>query len=72
MKVIKNMEAVFVAASVLCTVAAYAYATAEVPAARLASVANVAVVAAPVALADASVVVVKAKRLSAAEKAALN
>jgi hypothetical protein len=70
MKVIKNMEAVFVAASVLCTVAAYA--TAEVPAARLASVANVAVVAAPVALADASVVVVKAKRLSAAEKAALN
>ena len=70
MKVAKNMEAVFIAASVLCSVAAYA--TAAVPAARLAPATPVAVLAAPVALSDANVVIVKAKRLTAAEKAALN
>jgi hypothetical protein len=60
-KVRKNLEAVFIAAAFVTTFAAYA--TAQVPVVRTA----------PGATADAKVpvVVVKAKRLSAAEKAAL-
>ena len=67
MKIGKNFEAVFIAAAVVTTFAAYA--TADAPAARTAS---------PVAAQAAAsanqmqVVVIKAKRLSAAEKAALN
>ena len=62
MKVRKNLEAVFIAAAFVTTFAAYA--TAQVPAVRA---------AAPAAAADTkmAVVVVKAKRLTAAEKAAL-
>ena len=65
MKVRKNLEAVFLAAAFVTTFAAFA--TAQVPAARA---------TAPVASAAAdtkmAVVVVTAKRLTAAEKAALN
>ncbi len=62
MKVRKNLEAVFLAAACIGTFATYA--TAEVPSAR-ASVA---------ATADSKmqVVVIKAKRLTAAEKAAMS
>lgn len=64
MKVRKNLEAVFLAASVMVTFAAYA--TADVPVRASAAPASAAV------LADSNmtVVVVSAKRLSAAEKAA--
>ncbi|NHZ93463.1 hypothetical protein F2P45_31340 [Massilia sp. CCM 8733] len=64
MKVRKNLEAVFLAASVMVTFAAYA--TADVPVRAHAAPASAA------ALADSNmtVVVVSAKRLSAAEKAA--
>jgi hypothetical protein len=67
MKAPKNFEAVFLAAAVLCTFTAFA--TAEVPVAQVAApTAKVTVVAD-----NAShVVVVKAKRLTAAQKAALN
>ena len=66
MKVRKNLEGVFVAAAVVATFASYA--TAKMPEARPASQPQV------IALADASIptVVVSAKRLTAAEKAALN
>ena len=66
MNIRKNAEAVFLAATVLCTFAAYA--TAEVPHYRAAKPVQVA------AAADSNmqVVVIKGKRLSAAEKAALN
>ena len=67
MKVRKNLEAVFLAASVMATFAAYA--TAQVPArfgARPAAVVQ--------ASQDANmqVVVIKGERMSAAEKAAQN
>jgi hypothetical protein len=66
MKVRKNLEAVFLAAAFVTTFAAYA--TAQVPAARA---------TAPVAASVASdskmqVVVVKAKRLTAAQKSAMS
>ncbi len=66
MKAPKNFEAIFLAATVLCTLTAYA--TAKVPA-------NVSTPAAQVSVAThvaSNVVVVKAKRLTAAQKAALN
>jgi hypothetical protein len=67
MKVRKNVEAVFLAAAVMCTFAAYA--TADVPAAPATGPAA----SAPfVADNYMQVVVVKGKRLSAAEKAALD
>jgi hypothetical protein len=62
MKVRKNLEAVFLAAAFVTTFAAYA--TAEVPVLRTE--------ASAVADTKMAVVVVKAKRLTAAEKAALN
>jgi hypothetical protein len=62
MKVRKNLEAVFLAAAVMTTFAAYA--TAEVPVARSTASAS--------ATGKVAVVVVKAKRLTAVEKAALN
>jgi hypothetical protein len=67
MNVRKNFEAVFLAASVLATFAAYA--TAEVPVTRATKAA-----AADVAAVDPhmTIVTVTAKRLTAAEKAALN
>jgi len=61
-KVRKNLEAVFIAAAFVTTFAAYA--GAHVPAARP-------VAAAAAADTKMAVVVVKAKRLTAAEKAAL-
>ena len=70
MKAPKNLEGIFVVASVLCGFAAFA--TADAPVSRVAPAAHVAVSAAPVLIADTSVVIVKAKRLTAAEKAALN
>jgi len=67
MNVRKNAEAVFLAAAVCATFTAYA--TAHVPTAR----AVAPVVASAVASTDnMQVVVVKAKRLSAEEKAQLN
>jgi len=60
MKVRKNLEAVFLAAAFVTTFAAYA--TAHVPAAPVVSAA---------ADTKVAVVVIKAKRLTAAEKAAL-
>lgn len=70
MKVRKNLEAVFLAAAVMATFAAYA--TAEVPVVRATKA--VAVAAAPVEATDPNmtVVTVRTKRLTAAEKAALN
>jgi len=65
MKVRKNLEAVFLAAAFVTTFAAYA--TAQVPAARAAAP----VAASTVGDTKMAVVVVKAKRLTAAEKAAL-
>ena len=67
MKAPKNFEAIFLAAAVFCTFTAYATAeeTAVVAAAPAAKVTVVADNA-------SHVVVVKAKRLTAAEKAALN
>ncbi len=64
MKVRKNLEAVFLAAAFVTTFAAYA--TAQVPAAR----STVPVAASVATDAKMQVVVVKAKRLTAAEKAA--
>jgi len=66
MKVRKNLEAVFLAAAFVTTFAAYA--TAQVPAARAAAP----VVASVAADSKMQVVVIKAKRLSAAEKAAIS
>lgn len=62
----KNFEAVFLAAIVMTTFAAMA--TAEVPATRYAKPA----ISAPASDSAMQIVVIKAKRLSAAEKAALN
>jgi len=66
MKVRKNLEAVFLAAAFITTFAAYA--TAEIPAVRNA------VAGAKVAANDGKMqtVVVKAKRMTAAEKLAAN
>ena len=66
MKAPKNFEAIFLAAAVFCTFTAYA--TAEVPVAASPAPTKASVVATT----DAPVVVVKAKRLTPAEKAALN
>jgi hypothetical protein len=66
MKIRKNLEAVFLAASVLATFAAYA--TASVPALS----APKAVQVNTVSTQQMQVVTVTAKRLSAAEKAQLN
>ena len=66
MNVRKNFEAVFLAAAVCLTWAAYA--TAETPAVRPAALKPAAVVVDN----NMHVVVVKAKRLTAEEKAALN
>ncbi|MFL6660395.1 MAG: hypothetical protein ACJ8GW_20075 [Massilia sp.] len=62
MKAPKNFEAVFLAAAVLCTFTAYA--TAEVPASLRVPAAQVSVAS----HSASNVVVVKAKRLTAAEK----
>ena len=70
MKVRKNLEAVFLAASVMAGFAAYA--TAEVPAARIAAPVAVSAVAAPAVDENMAVVTVTHKRLTAAEKLALN
>lgn len=64
MKVRKNLEAVFLAATVMVSFAAYA--TADVPVRASAAPAR----AAAAADSDMTVVVVSAKRLTAAEKAA--
>jgi hypothetical protein len=66
MKVRKNVEAVFLVVAVCATWAAYA--TAETPVVRPVSAAPSAVVV----NSNMHVVVVKAKRLTPAEKAALN
>lgn len=66
MKVRKNLEAVFLAAAFVTTFAAFA--TAQVPALNAAAPA----VASVAADTNMAVVVVTAKRLTAAEKAALN
>ena len=66
MNIRKNAEAVFLAATVLCTFAAYA--TAEVPHYRAATAVQVA----SVSDANMQVVVIKGKRLTAAEKAQLD
>ncbi|MES2902042.1 MAG: hypothetical protein V4723_20110 [Pseudomonadota bacterium] len=66
MKVRKNLEAVFLAAAFVTTFAAYA--TAEVPAHR----ANAPVAANVAGDSNMQVVVVKAKRLTATEKAAIS
>ncbi|MES2902045.1 MAG: hypothetical protein V4723_20125 [Pseudomonadota bacterium] len=62
----KNFEAVFLAAIVMTTFTAFA--TAEVPVTRTAKPA----ISAQAAQDNMQVVVIKAKRLTAAEKAALN
>ena len=67
MKVRKNLEAVFLAASVMATFAAYA--TAEVPA-RLNS--KPAIVDQAASDSNMQVVVIKGERMTAAEKAAQN
>lgn len=69
MNIIKNMEAVFVAAAFLATVATYS--TASTPVIEVAAAS--APQAAHIAAADSKmqVITVSAKRLSAAEKAAL-
>jgi hypothetical protein len=64
MNVLRNFEAIFVAATVITTFAAYA--SAHVPAIHTAQVSPTAVVAEG----KMSVVVVKAKRLTPAQKAA--
>ena len=72
MNVLKNMEVIFATAATLALAASYATASAPVlavPADAFATVSNVAAVAA--APATMPVVVVAARRLTAAEKAAL-
>lgn len=66
MNVAKNMEVIAVAAAILLSVSCYAIAPAA-PALQVAS--STATVAAPANKAAMHVVVVKAKRLSTAEKA---
>ncbi len=67
MNVLKNMELIFVAAASLAVVTSYA--TASTPALEVPAVAVVTVAAAPAS--KMPVIVVAAKRLTAAEKAAL-
>ena len=70
MKVPRNFEALFLASAVMATAAAYA--TADAPGARsAAALAASAAVQAVVADSSVPVVVVKARRLTAEEKAAL-
>ena len=66
MNVAKNMEVIAVAAAILLSASCYAIAPAA-PALQVAS--STATVAAPAGTADMHVVVVKAKRLTAVEKA---
>ncbi len=66
MKVRKNLEAVFLAAAFVTTFAAYA--TAQIPVTR----ASAPVAASAVDSSKMQVVVIKAKRLSAAENAAMS
>jgi hypothetical protein len=66
MKLLKNLEATFIAAVVVANFASYAVASAQAPETFRAAQ------AAAVVDAKVPVVVVKAHRLSAAEKAALN
>lgn len=66
MNVAKNMEVIAVAAAILVSASCYAVAPAA-PALQVAS--TTATLAAPLGKAAMQVVVVKAKRLSAAEKA---
>ena len=70
MKAPKNLEGIFVVASVLCGFAAFA--TADAPVTRSAPAMQVAAISVPAAITETQVVIVKAKRLTAAEKAALN
>ena len=67
MNVLKNMELIFVAAASLAVVTSYA--TASTPVLEVPAVAVVTVAAAPAS--KMPVIVVAAKRLTAAEKAAL-
>jgi hypothetical protein len=70
MKLRKNLEAVFLVAAVVTNFASYAVASAQAP--EVVRSAAAAVVANPAANQKMPVVVVKAHRLSAAEKAALD
>ena len=74
MKLLKNLEATFLVAAVVTNFASYAVASAQAPQAMRA--APVAAVVSQAVKAEVNpkvpVVVVKAQRLSAAEKAALN
>ncbi|MGB9110838.1 MAG: hypothetical protein WCC39_19285 [Telluria sp.] len=70
MKLRKNLEAVFLVAAVLTNFASYAVASAQAPA--VVRFTPAAVVASPAVDQKMPVVVVKAHRLSAAEKAALD
>jgi len=70
MKFRKNLEAVFIVAAVVTNFASYAVASAQAP--EVVRSAPAAVVASPAVNQKMPVVVVKAHRLTAAEKAALN
>jgi hypothetical protein len=70
MKLRKNLEAVFLVAAVVTNFASYAVASAQAP--DVVRIAPAAVVASPAVSQKMPVVVVKAHRLTAAEKAALN
>ena len=70
MKLRKNLEAVFLVAAVVTNFASYAVASAQAP--EVVRAAPAAAVANQVVDQKVPVVVVKAHRLSAAEKAALN
>jgi hypothetical protein len=70
MKLRKNLEAVFLVAAVVTNFASYAVASAEAPA--VVRSAPAAVMVNPAVNQKMPVVVVKAHRLTAAEKAALN
>jgi hypothetical protein len=70
MKLRKNLEAVFLVAAVVTNFASYAVASSQAPA--VVRSAPAAVVVNPAVNPNMPVVVVKAHRLSAAEKAALN
>jgi hypothetical protein len=71
MKLRKNLEAAFIVAAVVTNFASYAVASAQAPDVVLRS-APAAVEANPAVNQKMPVVVIKAHRLSAAEKAALN
>lgn len=70
MKVRKNLEAVFLAAAVMATFAAYA--TADVPVVHVEKPVAVAAAAPEVVDPNMTIITVSTKRLTAAEKAALN